>query len=227
MKRSVSILLVLLLAVAMLLSGCGGSGGSAEESAASDNAQSDEAASADQEKAEAATEGMGDLLSSTYVDMMKGDEYLMKYKATMEFDGQSTEMEATIAESGDKMSMISTGGGYTSKMVIKDGKTYMIDDASKTVTSMATPPDEGMAENSGEIDTSGITYLGTGNEDGLVYEEYTTDAGGLKYYFDGKDLVRIKMTTEQGEMVMDIEELSNDVPASMFDIPSDYQIISM
>jgi hypothetical protein len=223
MKRSVSILFVLLLAVAMLFSGCGGSGGSAEEPATSDSAQSDQA---DQEKAEAATEGMGDLLSSAYVDMMKGNEYLMKYKASMDMNGQMTEVTATMAVSGKNSAIISSGQGFESTMVMKDDKIYMIDHTNKMVTAMA-QTQAAPAADTGSIDTAGINYVGTGNEDGLVYEEYTTDGGTLRYYFDGKKLVKIKMTAGGVDTVMEILEMSNDVPATMFDIPSDYQMISM
>ena len=225
MKKSVSILLILMLLAAMMFTGCGGSGGSEESPAASDSA-GEETAASDQESAEAATEELGDLLSSTYVDMMKGNEYFMKYKASLDLDGTKTEATVTMAVSGENTAMTTSGQGFESNMVMKDGKVYMIDHANKMVTSFAQTQTDVSAETD-TIDTSGITYVGTGNEDGLVYEEYTTDGGTLRYYFDGKDLVKIKMTAEGVETVMEILEMSKEVPADLFEIPADYQNVSM
>jgi len=222
MKKVLSVILILLLASAML-AGCGGSSDSAESSA--DNNQQESAQNQQQESAPADADigEMGDLLSAAYVDMMKNDEYLMRYKATMDFEGQTAEVEATIAVSGDDSAIQSSGNGFESSMIIKGDKVYMIDHASKTVTSWAqTQQDQTEA-----FDANDMTYVGTGKEDGLVYEEYQTGDGNVKYYFDGKDLVRISTTMEGQTVVMDILEMSNSVPASMFEIPAGYQLMEM
>lgn len=39
--------------------------------------------------------------------MMKNHKYLMKYKMTSKFEGTSMEVEATVAVSGDNMSVTS------------------------------------------------------------------------------------------------------------------------
>ena len=223
MKKIGFILLVLILAMS-LMTGCGGT------SDTSDSDQAESAQNQTEEKTEAAdgTEEMGDLLSSAYVDMMKDDEYLMSYKAVMDFEGQQMEMEATIAVSGDDSAMISKGNGFESTVITKVDKVYMIDHASKTVTSWDQTQDFEMGDmDTNSIDTEGMTYLGNGKEGGLVYEEYSTVDGSVKYYFDGKDLVKIATTVEGQTVVMDIIEMSNDVPASMFEIPAGYQKIEM
>lgn len=227
MKKCVSIILILILAFTLTLTGCGGSGGSAEDTSA-DTAQSEHTDKA--EAADAATDGMGDLLSAAYVDIMKGDKYLMKYKATLDMDGQPMEVEATIAVSGDATAMQSTGNGFETSMITKDGKIYMIDHANKMVTSMAEPTQDQEAAAQQEAETigmEGLKYIGTGEEDGLVYEEYSTTDGTLKYYFDGKELKRISATIGGVETVMDILELSDKVPADMFEVPADYQMVEM
>jgi fructoselysine-6-P-deglycase FrlB-like protein len=215
MKKVLSVLMVLLLVMA-LMAGCGDSAGSAEnDQETSQNEQADNAAADIGE--------MGDLLSATYVDMMKNNEYLMKYKASMEMEGQTMDVEATVAASGDNYAMLSSGSGFETAMVIKDDKVYMIDHASKTVTSWTkTQEDETEA-----FDADGMTYVGSGEEDGLAYEEYTTTDGSVKYYFDGKKLVKIATTAEGQTVVMEILEMSNNVPADMFEIPADYQMMEM
>lgn len=225
MKKILTLLLVLFLVLAVMLTGCGGS-----ESSDSDKpeaALTEENAEDTDVVADTDTEGLGDLLSGTYVDMMKSNEYLMSYKATMDFDGQLTEVESTIAVKGDDMAMNSNMQGLESVMIIKDDTLYMVDHASKTVTSMAQPQDGASSMETGAIDMEGITYVGNGKEDGLVYEEYTTAEANVRYYFEGKELKKIATTIGGQSIVMDILELSTDVPASMFDVPAGYQEIKM
>lgn len=225
MKKIGYVLLILILTLAITLTGCGGS------ESASDAGQTD-GAQAEQSKDAAATdtagmEGLGDLLSSAYVDMMKSNEYLMEYKVTMEFEGQTSEVKATVAVKGDDTAMTTNGQGVESTIIIKDDKMFMVDHASKTVTSLP-QSEEVMPEMETEtLNTEGIEYIRSGNEDGLVYEEYSILDGTVKYYFDGKDLVRMTITIDGQETRMDILKMSKDVPGSMFEIPAGYQMIEM
>ena len=220
MKKLLSIVLVLLLAAAAL-SGCGGSADNAsQEGTQQESAQNGQP---DTEPANSEFDEMGDLLSATYVDMMKNDQYLMKYKASMDIEGQTMNVEATIAVSGDKSAVKSSGNGFESFMIMKDGKVYMIDDASKTITSWA----QTQNDQSEAFSTDGLEYVGSGKEGGLVYEEYKTADNNVKYYFDGKDLVKISSVVEGQTVVMEILEMSNDVPAGMFEIPAGYQMMEM
>lgn len=221
MKKILILLLVLVLVPAMLLTGCGGSDSTPEAEQPVDGAEEQS------EETSEGMEGMGDLLSAAYVDMMKENKYLMSYKATMEYEGQSTVMEATVAVIGEDMSMTSKGEGFESSMIIKGDKIYMIDHASKTVTSFAQTQDMVDQMDTGTIDAEGINYLGSGKEDGLVFEEYATLNGSMKYYFDGKKLVKISVDSDDGTMVMEILEMSDDVPAGMFEIPVGYQQIEI
>lgn len=227
MKKIPGLLLIMILAMGMMFTGCGGS----ESAPETESQQSGQNASAG-DGGEAVTdndglEGMGDLLSSAFVDMMKDDEYLLKYKATIEFEGESIEVTATVATAGDDTAMTSSGEGLETTMIIKDDKVHMVDHASKSVMSWAQTQETEDQLETGAIDADEMTYLGSGNEDGLIYEEYSTEDGSVKYYFDGKELVKIAVTNEEGIMVMDIIEISNEVPASMFEIPSGYQVIEM
>lgn len=228
MKKIFLLLAILALVFAMTMTGCGGSESTSEgDQPESAQSESGDAAEEDGQSEEAGTEGMGNLLSGAYVDMMKGKEYLMTYKATMEYDGQSMEVEATIAVRGEDSAMTSKGEGFETAMLFKDNKTYMIDHASKTVTSWSETGGYVDEMETGAFEADEMVYLGSGTEDGLVYEEYSTADGTVRYYFDGKDLVKIKTVIEGQEMVMDIIELSNDVPGDMFEIPAGYQMIEM
>ncbi len=212
MKRMISCLLILML-LAVSMTGCGGT-----------QKTEDKKAAGTEQSEKAGTDKMGAKLSAAYVDMMKNGNYLMKYKANMEVEGQTTTVEATIAVSGEKTAVSSTTEGYQSKAITMDDKLYMVDDNSKTVIVMKAQP----TETSEGINTEGITYVGSGTEDGLAYEEYSTSDSTIKYYFDGKDLVKIKLISEDAVVTeMEIIEMSNDVPESMFEIPADYQVTNM
>ncbi len=215
------LLTILTLVFAVALTGCGGSADTPD----ADQPESVQSDSGDAE--EAGAQGLGDLLSGAYVDMMKNKEYMMVYKATVDFEGQSMEVEATVAVKGEDSAMTSKGQGFETSMIFKDNKVYMIDHAGKTVTSWSDSGGYTDEMETGSFEADDMTYLGNGKEDGLVYEEYSTAGGNVKYYFDGKDLVRIATVIEGQKMVMDIIEMSNRVPADMLEIPAGYQLIEM
>lgn len=225
MKEIRALLLTVLLLSSMLFTGCGGSDSGSAAGQGEPAGETEEKAAAD--TAEADTKGMGDLLSAAYVDLMKSNEYLMEYKFTMDYGGQTVEVESTLAKKGDVMAVTSDMSGVESTMIFKEDKMYMVDHNSKTVTVMAQTEEAAASMESGSVDMEGVTYLGTGKEDGLVYEEYSTDGGNIKYYFSGKDLVKIAFAVDGQTMMMEILELSKDVPAGMFEIPSGYQVIEM
>ena len=77
-----------------------------------------------------------------------------------------------------------------------------------------------------KIDTLGITYAGKGkaelNGKEMDYEEYKTDKGTIRYYFDNKKLYAIIIKSGEIETTLVIIELSNKVSADMFEIPTGY-----
>jgi len=147
----------------------------------------------------------------------------MKYKASLDMEGQQVEMEATVAVKGDDTAIISKGAGMESTMIFKDDTMYMVDHGAKSVLVMA-QTDKVEDET---INTEGITYVGSGKEGGLTYEEYSTEDGTLKYYFDGKKLVKITADIAGLTTTMEILEMSNQVPDSLFEIPAGYEKIAM
>jgi hypothetical protein len=170
------------------------------------------------------TSNLGAKLSSTYADMMKNNKYFMKYKGTTTFEGNTMEIEASIAVSGDNMAVTSEMGGIKSTIITKDDKSYMVNHAEKMVMEL---PQNQTVNNSEEINTDGLTYVSSGTEDGLAYEKYSTDAGFITYYFDGDKLVKMTVTSELHTMTMTILEMSSNVPDSLFEIPADYTKITM
>jgi hypothetical protein len=212
---------------------------SEEESSSQATAQSSSAASTASSKTEAmsaeSTEVGGRLgkLSKSYIDIMESGNYYMAFRSTTTFEGEMMESETMMTVSGDRTAMHSKSADTDTVMVVMDGKTYLIDHVNKTVMVMpmsmmedeTTVPE--LPETTEPVEVDDIEYIGSGKEDGLVYEEYRTESGTqIFYYFDGSDLKKIKTIDEEFESVMEILELSDNVSEDAFEIPADYQQVT-
>ncbi|NCB65064.1 MAG: hypothetical protein EOM48_02695 [Bacilli bacterium] len=210
-----------------------------DESSTQATAQSSSAAdttSSDKENASAESTEIGDRLgklSKSYIEIMESGNYYMAFRSTTTFEGEMMESETMMIVSGDRTAMQSKSADTETAMVMMDGNIYMIDHVSKTVIVMPQTTAEGdetlpeMPESSEPVEVDDIEYIGSGEEDGLVYEEYRTEGGTqIFYYFDGSNLKKIKTIDESFESIMEILELSDNVSEDAFEIPSDYQQVT-
>ena len=212
---------------------------SEEENSSQATAQSGSAAStasSETETTSAESTEVGDRLgklSKNYIDIMGSGNYYMAFRSTTTYEGEVMESETMMTVSGDRTAMHSKSAETDTVMVMMDGNIYMIDHASKTVIVMPQTTAEGdetlpeIPESSEPVEVDDIEYIGSGEEDGLVYEEYRTEGGiQIFYYFDGADLKKIKTIDESFESVMEILELSDNVSEDAFEIPADYQQVT-
>lgn len=210
-----------------------------DESSTQATAQSSSAAdttSSDKENASAESTEIGDRLgklSKNYIEIMESGNYYMAFRSTTTFEGEMMESETMMTVSGDRTAMQSKSADTETAMVMMDDNIYMIDHVSKTVIVMPQATAEGdetlpeMPESSEPVEVDDIEYIGSGEEDGLVYEEYRTESGTqIFYYFDGSDLKKIKTIDESFESIMEILELSDNVSEDAFEIPADYQQVT-
>ena len=210
-----------------------------DESSTQATAQSGSAAdttSSDKENASAESTEIGDRLgklSKSYIEIMESGNYYMAFRSTTTFEGEMMESETMMTVSGDRTAMQSKSADTETAMVMMDDNIYMIDHVSKTVIVMPQTTAEGdetlpeMPESSEPVEVDDIEYIGSGEEDGLLYEEYRTEGGTqIFYYFDGSDLKKIKTIDESFESIMEILELSDNVSEDAFEIPSDYQQVT-
>lgn len=221
MKRKQWAIYVLALIVLLtLMTGCGAK-------SETENGQVTEPQAQEEQK----DQELGKLLSKQFVDLMSGDKYLMKYRTSMNMEGRPVELEATVAVSGENSAITSTANGMVSTMITKDGKSYIIDHESKTILVLPETPDAedpSIDGSAGIVDVdSDIKYVDTGKEGNLVYEEYSTTDGTIRYYFDGDKLVKMVVNSDGQSMTMEILEISDKVSDDIFDIPADYQMMNM
>ena len=228
------------LVASLFLASCNQTQETAEdESSTQATAQSSSAAdttSSDKENASAESTEIGDRLgklSKSYIEIMESDNYYMAFRSTTTFEGEMMESETMMTVSGDRTAMQSKSADTETAMVMMDGNIYMIDHVSKTVIVMPQTTAEGdetlpeMPESSEPVEVDDIEYIGSGEEDGLVYEEYRTEGGTqIFYYFDGSNLKKIKTIDESFESIMEILELSDNVSEDAFEIPADYQQVT-
>lgn len=175
-----------------------------------------------------------DLLSQRVVDIMKDGKYTMTVKIFAAINGELEDvMESTMSMNGTSMaSKIELGDSMTISTVIKDGKMYLISHDMKTVmvmdASKQVPTDTPQTP---EINLEGIVYKGKGKADFLGkmldYEDYTTDGGSVRYFFEGNELKGIEYSFENVKTLMEISKLDDTVDDSMFTIPSDYKVTNL
>jgi len=242
MKKVFTVFVSLSIILFFLLSGCGGSqetGKTAEQKSAAQQGQSQaaeppaeeqEASNGSEEEAQAeeaeepeesaTMPEMGDRLAKAYKDLMASGKYYMKYRMTA--DGES--IDAEIAYNGDDFATKTVVGGTENRMIIKDKKMYMIDHDTKTVMIMSSADFE---EEEEDIDYAGLVFVKDGQGDflgqTLPYEEYSEDGTLVKYFFQGNKLVGMEMNIDGMIQVLEIFELSGNIPSGMFDIPKDYE----
>ena len=222
MKKPITYIILISLLISLFSIGCGKTSQSAqtEPSSSTQNSKVDTSS----EKSPVNSDNLGAKLSTVYADMMKNKKYFMQYKINSVFDGESMEIEATLAVSGENTAVTSIMEGMKTTIISKGEKTYMVNHSDKIVMEI---PQGSSLENSkdNKIETDGLTYISNGVEDGLTYEKYSTTDGVMKYYFNGKKLLKIVFENEEQTMVMNIIEISNNVLDSMFEIPMDYQTL--
>jgi hypothetical protein len=233
MKKTLTLLLSLLMLFS--LAACGG--GDAANSSAP--AASEPVASAPADTAPvaptpapAAPDAVptGDAMAALISWMMDGT-YAYDYKMTS--SGPDGEMTATgsMAMDGGKMSMVQQveqdGQTISSHIILKDDKTYIIDQASKTIIAMQGLNEEALG---GVVtDYSGIakTGQGEGEIDGktLPYEEYTQEGEIVRYYLQDGQVYGIETTYEGYTTLMIITNPQSSVPAGAFDLPEGYALM--
>ncbi|MDR0875398.1 MAG: hypothetical protein LBN12_04230 [Clostridiales Family XIII bacterium] len=245
MKKLWIVLLVIVMVLAF--AACGGGGGAssgdgadAPTAASGDDGAATAEAPADTPAAEApaADTPAGDAGSgaamASLIDWMKGGKFSYDFELTSEGPEGSTHSTGSMAADGGNMSIAQIaeveGQKVSSKIIIKDGVTYIVDDASKTVIKMS---NAGAEMTSGMMtDYTGIELMNSGegeiNGKTLPYEEYTESEQGstIRYYLDGGQVYGWESEYEGYKTVMIITNSSQNIPSGAFDIPSGYTEMS-
>jgi len=219
--------------VGLLAAACGQVGSGSDTASTYDTAnQSSTAESLDTSSLESTVESSdmsetNELLADPYFAIFEGKNYVLKYNYTT-FTGEKVEGRSmTVAVDGAAKAIRISGDDTDTTYLTLDGQAYEADNLNKTVT-IKESPDAG-SDTSGIIAVppfkdAGITYAGSGEQDGLVYEEYyATNGDRMFYYFEDTVLKRIRSASGENTTTMDVLEVNETVTPDYFVIPDDYE----
>lgn len=176
--------------------------------------------------------GFADKQAATYIDLFSCGVYYIKTRIKMDYYGLIIETITETYANGNERAVI-TKIGYVesaekpvegiekeSIAIYKDNKIFTLDSESRTYTVA-----DSSTQSDGLFPNSGYIFRGSGEAElfGVSYsfEEYYTDSGEIRFYFDNNKLVGLD--TLQGNRVQkEVMEISSVVPPSIFDVPAEY-----
>jgi hypothetical protein len=228
MKKLLTITLALVLALSLAACGASNNGGGATTSPAN-NSTTTPASNTPAQTPETTTPTGGGQAMDSLIGWMMGGTFSYDFTQTSEGPDGKTESSGSMAMDGENYAvtteMTVEGQTVKSRVIIKDGTTYIVDDANKFI--MKAPG--GMNPTAGMLtDYSGIAQTGSGTGEiggkTLPYEEYAESETGaaVRYYLDGGQVYGIESEYEGYKTVMIITNPSNKVPAGAFELPTGY-----
>jgi hypothetical protein len=185
------------------------------------------------EKSEAATSGEaapGDAIE-TLVGWMKNGEFSFDFDVKVKDDSSEMTGSGSIAMKGENTSLSiaveQSGMKVDMRFILKDGKTYMINDAGKTA--MVTEGGETAVDVGVGGDYSNVKKVGEGEAeiDGktLRYEDYDDEGDVIRFYMENDTIYAFQTVDGDTTTTLYIKNASDSVPADAFEIPSDYQVL--
>ena len=163
-----------------------------------------------------------------YGNIFKSGEFMLK--ATMyELDDRGSKVgkgyPLVVAEHAGAYYMEMTEDGQNIKFLIKDGKLNMISDSEKSVMVMGS---DSMEEDDMVIlpDSIDIVVNSNGTLDGKSYyyeKAYDPEWALVTYWYNGNDLYAI----QSDDSIMYIDSLTQKPDASLFELPSGYEVMDM
>lgn len=193
--------------------------------------------------------GNKEIKSKVLRDLISSKRYTMKMRQVMESDFINMESTITTAVDGDQTYTKVESGDNVLEFIEQDNYSYLIMRDDKTIIKSDRYDDEDESElNDGTVVYDDLIYVGEGKEDflgkNLAYEEYKTEFGKVKYYFDGKNLAGMTMNIDMEnimddedfdeedefdmgtvEMTMEIISFDKKVDKSLFELPKDFNVI--
>lgn len=166
---------------------------------------------------------------ASLIRWMKSGTFSYDFEMISEGGGQKTHASGSMAMDGRDMALQteSSAGGQRvkSRVIVKDGATYIVDDANKFIMKA---PGGGLDVTGGMInDWTGIAKAGegTGEVNGkiLPYEEYASNGVNSKFYLDGGQVCAIESEYQGHKTLMIITNPSSTVPKGAFDLPKGYR----
>lgn len=168
-------------------------------------------------------------------NVFSGNDYIISLEG--ELDDEEGLETITMAKKGENLYTAISSASQNVTLMYKDNTTYIISDDEKMYMTSEGKDDSVFAEDTMIISKENLQQIynrdfQTGKEtiDEIEcdYEEYKLDDGTTeKYYFSGDEIKYIKLVYEDGtEETMKVKNLSSEVDDNLFEIPSDYTLVT-
>lgn len=198
---------------------------------------------------EEVTEIKGEIKSQALVDLMNAKSYTMKMKQYTTVVDYKSESMITSVVADDQTYLLSDSEVASIEVIEKEDKSYLIMHETRSIIQTSRYENDEAEITEGTLVYDDLVYLNKGKEDflgnNLSFQEYETEFGIVKYYFDGNDIAGMKMimdmqkladTDEEDEeviftddaiIIIEILSYDTDVDMGVFELPSDYTIIGV
>ncbi|WP_107995755.1 hypothetical protein [Trichococcus paludicola] len=235
MKRKIA-LLGTLTAIAVLLTACVQNGTASDESssiAASSQSELFESTvgSGSEASVETDTSIASTHLADPYFAIFASKQYVAQYHF-QEFTGDKLEDRSmTVAVDGADKAIRISGENTDMTYLTLNGLAYEINHLKQTIARNegADPTEE--AKDDGIIEAPpfkdiGSTYVGSWEDENLIYEEYYAANGDrMFYYFEGNLLQRIRSASGENQFNLDVIDMSDTVAPEYFALPENYEML--
>ena len=161
------------------------------------------------------------VVAESLLDWMKSETFSYDFSSTNTYEGETYTATGSMAMQGDNYAIASKTSEGESRIIYKDGITYVIEETSKIIMTMPSGQETGMGI---PTDYGEMTKLsnGTGIINGktLQYEEYQEGEYKMKIYMENGNVYGIESEGEGAKAVMIITNAKKTVPVGTFDIPT-------
>ena len=142
-----------------------------------------------------------------------------------------------MAVRGEESDVTVGGIGFPVRIILKDGKSYTLNEEKKVYTVAAFSPDPAASRESGLFDYRGMDFSQKGQSviealegtdaGAYPYEEFQAGSGAdrirVRYYFKGDALYAVEIQGAGTPVAMVIKTLTAAIPPKMLEIPGDFR----
>lgn len=235
MKRKIA-LIGTLTAISVFLTACVQDGTASNESsgitASSQSERIESIAGSDsQASTEADTSISSTHLADPYFAIFASKQYVAQYHFQELTGDQLEDRSMTVAVDGADKAIRISGENTDMTYLTLNGLAYEIDHLNQTIArnESADPTEE--AKDDGIIEAPpfkdiGSTYVGSWEDEDLIYEEYYAANGDrMFYYFEGDVLQRIRSASGENQFNLDVIDMSDTVAPEYFALPENYEML--
>lgn len=233
MKRKIA-LIGTLTAIAVFSAACEQNGTASDESiSVSASSQSERIESTKGSGSEASAETDSSIssthLANPYFAIFASKQYVAQYHF-QEFTGDQLEDRSmTVAVDGADKAIRISGENTDTTYLTLGGLAYQIDHLKQTIVRNESADLSEESKDDGIIEAPpfkdiGSTYVGSWEDENLIYEEYYASNGDrMFYYFEGDVLKRIRSTSGENEFNLDVIDMSDTAAPELIVLPEDYE----